>query len=54
MYKPLVFLVLIVGSTLARHINNDGLSLIKHFEGFFPNFYKDPVVSDHTPLINLS
>ena len=22
-----------------------GLSLIKHFEGFYPNFYIDPVVS---------
>ena len=45
MHKPLAFLLLIVGTTFARHINEDGITLIKHFEGYFPNFYKDPVVS---------
>jgi lysozyme len=26
-----------------RHINQDGLELVKHFEGFYPKAYKDPV-----------
>ena len=49
MYKSLAPLVLalltLAGSTSARHINSEGLALIKHYDGFFPNFYKDPVVS---------
>ncbi|PKY43593.1 putative phage-related lysozyme [Rhizophagus irregularis] len=27
----------------AQHINKEGLALIERFEGFSPNFYKDPV-----------
>ena len=44
MHKSFSLLLLLVGVTFARHINNEGLALIKHYEGFFPNFYKDPVV----------
>ncbi len=35
----------IIGICSARQINEAGLSLIEEFEGFYPNFYNDPVVS---------
>lgn len=47
-YAALLLLVLVmvmvVDTAHARHINAEGVALIKHYEGYFPNFYKDPVV----------
>jgi hypothetical protein len=34
----------IIGICSARQINDAGLQLIEKFEGFYPNFYNDPVV----------
>ena len=44
MFKPIAILLLVVAGSFARQINNEGLKLIKSFEGFRANFYKDAVV----------
>lgn len=43
MYKPIALVLLLVAGTFARHINQEGLNLIKGFEGFRANFYNDAV-----------
>ncbi|KAI2804606.1 hypothetical protein RDWZM_007944 [Blomia tropicalis] len=43
MFKPIAILLLVVAGSFARQINNEGLKLIKSFEGFRANFYKDAV-----------
>jgi hypothetical protein len=41
--KSLIVLA-IIGICSARKINEAGIQLIEKFEGFYPNFYDDPVV----------
>lgn len=45
MYKSIAILLVLVAGAFARNINNEGLALIKGFEGFRANFYNDAVVS---------
>ncbi|CAB4433178.1 unnamed protein product [Rhizophagus irregularis] len=44
----IVLVILITGTSSelmrrAQNVNKEGLDLIEEFEGFYPNFYKDPV-----------
>ena len=44
-FQSLAVVVMLAGSAFGRQINGEGLALIKSFEGFRGNFYKDSVVS---------
>lgn len=45
MQKALIVILTVTTLVSGRNINQAGLNLIKEFEGFRANFYKDAVVS---------
>jgi hypothetical protein len=45
MQKALIVILSVITLVSGRRINDAGLKLIKQFEGFRANFYRDAVVS---------